>query len=81
MKPIHLLVEERVRVEEAAAGLSGIGNDPRSQYLALEEVSFQVLDANFESYPEGVLCTYLRHHLLMRQLEMGLIPFTNPLES
>jgi len=80
MKPICSLAEERVRVEEAAAGLTDIGSDPRSQYLALEEISIQVLDAFFESYPEGVLAAYLQSYLHMRQLEFGLIPFTNPLE-
>ena len=81
MKPIHLLVEERVRVEKSAAGLTGIGSDPRSQYLALEEISIQVLDSAFDSYPEGVLAAYLESYLNMRQLEFGLIPFTNPQES
>ena len=81
MKPIRLLAEERARVEEAAAGLTNIGSDTRSQYLALEEISIQVLDASFDSYPEGILAAYLQSYLYMRQLELGLIPFTNPLES
>ncbi len=81
MKPIHLLVEEKVRVEKAAAGLSGVGHNPRSQYLALEEISIQVLDSAFDSYPEGVLAAYLQSYLHMRQLELGLIPFTTPLEN
>ena len=80
MKPIRLLAEERVRVEEVIAGLIGIGDDPRSQYLALEEISIQVLDSAFDSYPGGVLAAYLQSYLHMRQLEFGLIPFTNPLE-
>jgi hypothetical protein len=81
MKNIRLLAEERLRVEEAVAGLTSIGTDPRSQYLALEEISIQVLDTSFDSYPEGVLAAYLQSYLYMRQLEYGLIAFTNPLES
>jgi hypothetical protein len=81
MKNICLLAEERVHVESAAAGLTGIGDDPRSQYLALEEISIQVLDASFDSYPEGVLAVYLQSYLYMRQLEYGLIAFINPLEN
>jgi hypothetical protein len=81
MKPISSLAEETARVELAATTLVGIGNDPRSQYLALEEISIQVLDGSFDSYPEGVLAAYLESYLFMRRLAYGLIPFTNPMEK
>jgi hypothetical protein len=57
------LLEVGVRLEEAVQGLVDEGSASSDLYGTYEMVAIQILDSEFENYPEGELETYLKDFL------------------
>ncbi len=54
---------------------------PQDQFDAIESVAIAILDSEFEQYVPGALEEYLRLYLQLKQMELGLIEFPDPLEA
>jgi hypothetical protein len=75
METIRSLAEVRTRLENAVAALPGDPADSAELYERIEMISFQVLDC-WECYTSsfGACQMYLELYLLLKRLELGLIP-------
>jgi len=82
MKTIRDIAEVRTRLEEAVAGLPGEPVDSADLYERTLMVSQQILDSEHTDYePAGALEELLASYLYIRQIELGLLPFPDPLEE
>ncbi|MBR9890000.1 MAG: hypothetical protein GYB20_20150 [Oceanospirillales bacterium] len=60
---IRTLPEASARLEEAVKASSGDRHSAQDLYDCYEMVAIQILDSNFENFPEGELELYLRGYL------------------
>jgi len=58
--PIRSLSEASARLEEATMNTTAYINDPIDLYEAYEMNAIQILDSNFDYFPDGVLEQHLR---------------------
>ncbi len=78
---IRDIAEVRARLEEVVANLPGEPADATEQFDQYEQVAIQILDSEFGNYTPGMLEEYLMTLLYLRQLELGLVTFPDPLEA
>lgn len=78
---IRSLAEVRARLEEAVSGLPVRATDPADLIDQFEEVAIQILDSEHEAFIPGELHEYLETYLYLKRLELGLVPFPDPLEE
>ena len=72
----------RARLEEAVAGLPGEPAGPADLYERTLMVSQLILESEHKDYqPAGALEELLASYLYIRQIELGLLPFPDPLEE
>ncbi|MBT4130421.1 MAG: hypothetical protein HOE44_06815 [Candidatus Marinimicrobia bacterium] len=60
------------RLENAVMSLPHISDQPKDLYDQYEGIAIEILDSEFDSYPEGVLEQYLSVHLYCLSKELGL---------
>lgn len=60
---IRTLSEASARLEEAVKATSGDCHTAQDLYDCYEMVAIQILDSNFEAFPDGELELYLRGYL------------------
>ena len=60
---IRTLAEASARLEEAIKASSGDCHTAQELYDCYEMVAIQILDSNFEAFPDGELELYLRGYL------------------
>ncbi|EEB79343.1 hypothetical protein GPB2148_2273 [marine gamma proteobacterium HTCC2148] len=53
----------------------------QDQFDAIESTAIAILDSEFEQYIPGALQEYLQTYLYLKQMELGLIQFPDPLEA
>ena len=53
----------------------------QDQFDAIESVAIAILDSEFDQYIPGALQEYLMTYLYLKQMELGLIEFPDPLEA
>ena len=80
-KHIRSLAEVRLCLEQAVAGPPPPGTDAADLFDLYEEIAIQVLESEFNNYTAGTLQEYLETYLYLKRLELGLIPFPDPLEE
>ena len=78
---IRNLADAGARLEEAVAGLHGEPADAADLFDRYEQVAIQILDSEFADYPAGLLQVYLMTQLRLKQLELNLLPLTDPIEE
>jgi len=78
---IRSLAEVRLRLEQAVAGPPAPGTNAADLFDRYEEIAIQTLDSEFNNYTPGALQEYLETYLYLKRLELGLIPFPDPLEE
>jgi hypothetical protein len=79
---IRDIAEVRTRLESAVAGLPGEPADAADLYDRYEMVATQILDSEaFEYEPENALLDLLMGYLLVRQIELGLLPASGEQEE
>lgn len=72
----------RCRLETAVSHLPGEPADAVELYERTLMVSQQILDSEAYDYePEGALEELLSSYLYVRQIELGLLPFPDPVEE
>ena len=54
---------------------------PQDQFDAIESTAIAILDSEHDQYIRGALEEYLQTYLYLKRLELGLIPFPDPLEA
>ncbi len=69
------------RLEETVSRLPVRATNAAELFDRYEEVAIQVLDSEFDNYTPGELQEYLETFLYLKQLELGLISFPDPLEQ
>ncbi|WP_020683944.1 hypothetical protein [Marinobacterium rhizophilum] len=65
--PIRTLAEVAVRLEEAVKALSSGVDTPSELYERYEMIAIEILDSNFDSFPDGVLEEFLRDYLSLKE--------------
>ncbi len=75
------LAEVRLRLEQVVAGPPAPGTNAADLFDRYEEIAIQVLDSEFSNYTPGALEEYLQTYLYLKQLELGLIQFSDPREE
>nr|WP_067286618.1 hypothetical protein [Marinobacterium profundum] len=68
--PIRTLAEVAVRLEEAVKALSSEVDTPSELYDRYEMVAVELLDSNFDTFPDGVLEEFLRDYLLIKEKQL-----------
>jgi len=68
------LVEISARLEEAVARITGPPVDAEEEYERYERTAIQILDSEFNDYPEDELYHYLRNYLEHKRRQLGLKP-------
>ena len=56
-------------------------SNPQDQFDAIESTAIAILDSEHDQYIRGALEEYLQTYLYLKRLELGLIPFPDPLEA
>jgi len=66
------LAQVGVRLEEAVLRLPGEAATPADLYDRYEMLATQILDSEWEDYPDGMLEEYLTTYLYLKRLEFGI---------
>ena len=69
---IRSLAEVGIRLEKTAAVLSDDADSPQDHYDRLEQLAIQILDSEFDDYPEGALENFLRGFLSTKWHQLNL---------
>ena len=69
------------RLEEAVQLLPGVPADNAEVFDRYESVAIAILDSEYTDFIPGLLEEYLQTLMHKRQLELGLIPFPDPIEQ
>ena len=69
---IRNMSEVGSRLENAVMAVSDDGLSPQQQYELYESAAIQILDSEFDDYPEGELQDYLMGYLERKRGEFGL---------
>jgi len=69
---IRKMAEVGSRLEKAVMVVSQDGLSPQEMYDLYEQAAIQILDSEFDDYPEGELERYLMSYLKRKREEFGL---------
>ncbi len=69
---IRNIAEVGARLEKAVMAVSDDGLSPHEMYELYEQAAIQILDSEFDDYPEGELENYLMGYLERKRGEFGL---------
>lgn len=69
---IRKLAELGARLEKSVLALSSEDLSPTEMYELYEMIAIQILDSEFDDYPDDELEVYLKAYLYLKELEQGL---------
>ncbi len=69
---IRKLAEVGARLEKAVLASLDDGLSPLETYELYELIAIQILDSEFDDFPDDELEVYLKAYLYLKELELGL---------